>query len=121
MKDKILVVEKGKEWRSFYKHELEAAGYYVVTATDSKQALKKLQETPVDLIVFDFMKPAANEFDYLQKMMEVNRNAKVVINTDYLDYQSDFQSWVADAFLSKSSDLTQLKNTIDNFLHSQPD
>lgn len=118
MKDRILVVERGKELRNLYKQELEAAGYNVTTATNSKQALKKLQQDAVDLIVFDFMKSGENEFDCLQKMIEVNRNMRVVINTDHLDYQSNFQSWVADAFLSKSPDLTQLKNTIDNFLHN---
>jgi len=31
--------------------------------------------------------------------------------------KSDFQSWVADAYLTKSSDISELKNTIDSILH----
>jgi hypothetical protein len=49
--------------------------------------------------------------------MEIHRRVKVVINTAYSVYQGDFHSWAADAFLTKSSDLAELKNTIAGMLH----
>jgi len=34
------------------------------------------------------------------------------LNTAYSNYKDDFMSWAADAYVVKSSDLTQLKTTI---------
>jgi hypothetical protein len=47
----------------------------------------------------------------------MNRNVKVGINTADPSYKMDFNSWAADAFLVKSSDLSELKNTIEGVLH----
>jgi len=49
--------------------------------------------------------------------LKVTNKMKVVINTSHVEYKSDFQSWVADAYLTKSSDISELKNTIDGILH----
>lgn len=118
MSEKILVVEGEKELRYLYQDELQAVGYSVITAANGKGALEKLREEPVDLILLDLVLPDGSGFDYLEKFVTAKRNVKVVINTDYPNYKGDFHSWVADAFLTKSSDLSELKNTIDSVLHS---
>lgn len=118
MTEKILVVEGEKKLRYLYQSELQAIGYDVITAANGKGALEKLKQEPVDLIVLDLVLPDGTGFDYLEKFVTVKRNVKVVINTDYPNYKGDFHSWVADAFLTKSSDLSELKNTINSVLRS---
>jgi DNA-binding NtrC family response regulator len=119
MTDKILVVEDEEKLRRLYEMELEEEGYEVVTAADGRGALEKLNKEPVDLVVLDLELSDGLGLGYLQEFMDIKRNVKVVINTAYPSYKMDFHSWAADAFLIKSSDLTELKQTIYNMLHSK--
>lgn len=118
MNDKILIVEDEQNLRRLYQTELEEEGYDVLTAADSEGALEKLKNVPVDIVVLDLKFPEGSGLEYLQEFMHVKRHVKVVINTAYPMAKWDFRSWVADAFLIKSSDLTELKNTINQMLHS---
>ncbi len=117
MDEKILVVEGGKKLRELYQTGLKDAGYKVEIAADGQHALKKLKREPVDLIVTDLVLPDGAGFDLLHRFLKVTNKMKVVINTSHVEYKSDFQSWVADAYLTKSSDISELKSTIDGILH----
>lgn len=116
MPDKILVIEDEKNLRRLYRSELREAGYQVLTAADGQGALQKLRKEPVDLIVLDLKLPDGSGLDYLQDFLLVKRDVKVVINTAYPTFKWDFHSWAADAFLVKSSDLSELKDTIKSVL-----
>jgi len=116
MKKKILVVEDEKNLRRLYQSELEAEGYEVVTAANGEEALDDLKRIPIDLVVMDLMFPRGMGLGYLSNFMGLDRNLKVVINSAYPDYKLDFHSWAAEAFLTKSSDLSELKNTIQQIL-----
>ncbi|MFQ5772260.1 MAG: response regulator [bacterium] len=118
MNEKILVVEGEKALRHLYQNELQENGYEVITAANGKGALNKLKQEPVDLIVLDLVLPDGSGFEYLEKFVRVKRKVKVVINTSEHSYRNDFHSWVADAFLTKSTDLSELKNTIESVLHT---
>ena len=43
-------------------------------------------------------------------------NLPVVLNSAYTTYKNDFKSWLADAYVVKSSDMTELKATIRELL-----
>ena len=117
MDEKILVVEGERKFRELYQTGLKDAGYKVEIAADGQHALKKLKHAPVDLIVTDLVLPDGAGFDLLHRFLKVTNKTKVVINTSYIEYKSDFQSWVADAYLTKSSDISELKSTIEGILH----
>jgi len=53
-------------------------------------------------------------------MLNEKRDVKVVINTAYPSYKFDFNTWGADAFLVKSSDMTELKSTVREILTERP-
>lgn len=117
MDEKILVVEGERKFRDLYQTGLKDAGYKVAIAADGRHALKKLKHEPVDLIVMDLALPDGKGFNHLQQFLKVHDKARVVINTDHTEYKADFRSWVADAYLTKSADLSELKTTIDDILH----
>lgn len=118
MSDRILIVEGEQELRTRYQSELRALGYDVITARNGKRALEKIKDEPVDVVVLDLELPDGAGFGYLEELVSVRRKVKVVINTAYSSYKRDFHSWIADAFLTKSADLTELKNAIDSVLHT---
>ena len=54
-----------------------------------------------------------------EKYVEENNQIPVIINTAYSAYQDSFLSWCADAYVTKSSDLTPLKDTIRTVLSAE--
>ena len=112
----VLVVEDDKNQRLLYEEELTEEGYRVVTAQDGRQALQSLRDQAPDIIVLDINMPVMDGLDTLSQMMEIDSSVPVVINTAYVSYKESFTSWSADAYVVKSSDLSELKNTIRDLL-----
>lgn len=116
MGNRILIVEEEDYLRQAYQTTLEAEGYDVVTAEDEADALERIVHEPVDLVVLDLVHTAGSEPLKLQQILEYKRDVKLVISSGYGSHIWDFRSWAADVFLSKSSDLNELKNTIAELL-----
>jgi CheY-like chemotaxis protein len=112
----VLVVEDDKNQRLLYEQELKLEGYEVVTASDGKDALGKIQEQLPDLIIMDINMPKMDGIETMGKILGKNRDIPVIINTAYSNYKDNFMSWAADAYIVKSSDLSELKNTVKEVL-----
>ena len=112
----VLVVEDDKNQRLLYEQELKLEGYEVVTAADGKDALEKIQEQLPDLIIMDINMPKMDGIETMGKILGKNREIPVIINTAYSNYKDNFMSWAADAYIVKSSDLSELKNTVKEVL-----
>lgn len=112
----ILLVEDDDNQRALYEQELELDGYTIITATNGKEALQKMQEQSPDIIVMDINMPKMNGIEAIGKVLSKNKEVPIIINTAYSNYQDNFMSWAADAYVVKSSDLTELKNKIKEIL-----
>ena len=64
----ILVVDDIKTNRDLLNRRLSQDGHTVHTAVDGRDALKKLRENPVDLVLLDLMMPDLNGFEVLERM-----------------------------------------------------
>lgn len=117
MNARILVVDDEQNLQSLYQKELQAEGYDVLMVKDAQEALIQLNNESVDLVVFDLRLPEGSGLNYLQRIVDVSRNAKLIIHADYAPNAMDFNFWAADACVAKSSDLTELKILIDKILH----
>ena len=67
-----------------------------------------------DLIVMDIRMPGMDGIEAMSRILEENNELPVVINTAYSSFKDNFLSWSADAYLTKSADLSELKGTIRN-------
>lgn len=113
---KILVVEDEEGLRLLYKEELEGEGYEVITARNGKEALLELEKGRPDLIILDIVMPVMDGIEALGKIVLKDRKIPIILNTSYSGYRDDFMSWVADAYVTKSSDLEELKATVRRLL-----
>jgi len=109
---KLLVVDDEKNIRKLYETELTREGYDVVTVESAEDALEKLETDPPDLIVLDIRLEGMDGIDCLRTIMEKRRDLPVILNSAYSTYKQDFASWMADAYVVKSADLSELKTTI---------
>ena len=52
----------------------------------------------------------------LQRILERNNSIPVVLNTAFSSYRDNYLTWAADAYVTKSSDVTELLDTVKNIL-----
>lgn len=111
----ILVVEDDKNQLLLYEQELSLEGYNIIAARDGVEAVKKVRELSPDLIVMDINMPKMNGIESIGKILN-ERKIPIIINTAYSIYKDNFMSWSADAYIIKSSDLSELKNKIKELI-----
>ena len=116
MRKKILVVEDEEGLRLLYQEELETEGYEVITARNGREAIQKLEEGRPNLIVLDIVMPVMDGMEALGRIVGKDRKIPIILNTSYSGYRDDFMSWVADAYVTKSSDLEELKAKVKELL-----
>ena len=113
---KILVVEDDANQCLLYAEELRGDGYEVVTARDGKEALEAIEKDPPHLVVMDISMPGMDGIESMSRMLAQNDKLPIILNTAYATYKENFRAWSADAYVVKSSDLTELKSTIKRVL-----
>jgi two-component system chemotaxis sensor kinase CheA len=117
----ILVVDDSITTRTLEKNILEAAGYRVTTAIDGVEALNRLEEHTIDLIVSDIQMPNMNGFVFTQRVRKSDAyNSLPVILVTSLERREDREQGMlsgADAYIVKRGfDQAELLATIEQFL-----
>jgi two-component system response regulator (stage 0 sporulation protein F) len=113
----ILVVDDDEAIRTLLQEELEEEGYKVLIATNARDALKMVAAEPLDLVVLDIRMPGMDGLEALPRILGIKEGLPVIMNTAYSQYQDSFMSWAADAYVVKSSDLTELKEKIKELVN----
>lgn len=108
----ILVVDDEDHILKLYEKELSDEGYQVRTTRGGEEALRIAQEESPNLVILDIKLQNQNGLEILGGLRKLNRDTPIILNSAYSTYKSDFQSWLADAYLVKSSNLDELKRKI---------
>jgi two-component system response regulator (stage 0 sporulation protein F) len=116
VKQTILVVDDEPNIRLLYEKELQQEGYGVVLAGDAREALRIMGQSRPDLVVLDIKMPGMDGIEALGRILSRDNAIPVILNSAYSSYQESFLSWSADAYVIKSSDLTELKSRIRTIL-----
>ena len=112
----VLVVDDEDHILKLYQKELTEEGYQVKTATNGEQALRMVETESPDLVVLDIKLQDQNGLEILSGLRKLGGNTPIILNSAYSVYKNDFQSWLADAYLVKSSNLDQLKKKIKELI-----
>jgi len=112
----ILVVDDDDAIRTLLKDELQDEGYQVLTATNAPEALKMVQEVALDLVILDIRMPGMDGLEALPRILGLKEGLPVILNSAYTHYQESFMSWAADAYVVKSSDLSELKAKVKELI-----
>ena len=113
----ILVVDDDEAIRTLLQEELEDEGYKVLIATNARDALKMVAAEPLDLVILDIRMPGMDGLEALPRILGIKEGLPVIMNTAYSQYQDSFMSWAADAYVVKSSDLTELKEKVKELVN----
>jgi len=112
----ILVVDDELSIRILYKEELEEDGYTVITASDGDEALRKIKSDKPDLVTLDIRMPGMDGIEVLHRIREMDKEIPVIMSTAYGEYRNDFNVWASDAYIVKTANLSELKETIGRLL-----
>jgi DNA-binding response OmpR family regulator len=115
----ILVVDDDESIRFLYREELEEEGYRLITAADGEEALRKVRRDKPDLITLDIRMPGMDGIEVLHRIREMDKEIPVIMSTAYGEYRSDFKVWASDAYVIKTANLGELKETIKRLLEEE--
>lgn len=113
---RLLIVDDERDIRHLYAAELEDEGYEVDSAGSGAEAAEKLNHQHFDLVVLDIQMKGESGLQLLQKIVKERTDLPVIPCTAFSCYKEDFSSWLADGYVVKSSDLSELKREIDRVL-----
>jgi DNA-binding NtrC family response regulator len=112
----VLIVDDEENLRELYRLELTGEGYEVLLASNGKEAMEILEERTPDVVITDIRMPEMDGIEALGKMTARHKQIPIILNTAYQTYQDDYRSWAAEAYVEKSSDLTELKKILREVL-----
>ncbi|HOP85176.1 MAG TPA: response regulator [Syntrophorhabdaceae bacterium] len=113
---KILIVDDEENIRILFKEELEDEGYAVDLASNGFEAIEKVKNNSYDLVVLDIKMPGIDGIQTLNEIKKINTNQPVILCSAYGEFRQDFSSWASDAYVVKSADTKELKQTIAKIL-----
>ncbi len=116
MAKKILVVDDEEHVRQLFKEELSEEGYEIILAADGPEAIRLVDEAQPDLVTLDIRMPGMDGIEVLRVLKEKKRDLPMIMVTAYPEYKHNFGVWASEAYVVKSGDLKDLKDTIKRVL-----
>ena len=114
---KIMIVDDEPTIRRLYQKEFSEDGFEVVLASSGQDALDRAEsEKSLDLVILDIKMEDKDGLEVLDELRGKFKGLPVILNSAYSTYKNDFTSWLADAYLVKSPDLSELKEKVRELL-----
>jgi two-component system response regulator (stage 0 sporulation protein F) len=118
MKDvKVLLVDDEENIRFLFREELEEEGYQIELASNGFEAIEKVKSSKFDLVVMDIKMPGMDGIQALNEIKNLYKDLPVILCSAYGEFKQDFSSWISDAYVVKSADTTELKQTIKRLMN----
>ena len=114
---KLLIVDDEKDILKLYEKEFSEEGYQVMLAQSGEEALRIAQTDDINLVILDIKMKGKDGLETLGELRKNNKARPIILNSAYSTYKGDFQSWLADAYVVKSPDLTSLKKRVKSLLN----
>jgi len=112
----VLIVDDDDHQRLLYRETFADEGYDVLEARNATEALAEVRKGRADVVVLDINMPGVDGLDALAAIHGIDRRLPIVLNSAYAAYRDQYVSWIADAYVVKSSDLTELRAAVRDVL-----
>lgn len=119
MSSKVLIVDDEPHLRLLYETELRRSGFETMTASNAAQGLEFVETMKPDLVILDIRMAGMDGIEALQRIIERDNSIPVILNTAFSSYKDNYLTWAADAYVTKSSDVSQLIGTVNEVLEAR--
>jgi len=118
---RLLVVEDDDEMRAYLEEELAERGYVVLGAAGGQEALDRVAQTAVDVVITDLMMPEMKGSEVLANLHARDRDLPIVIITAFGSIDSAVDAIKAGAYhyLAKPFRFEQLLATVEGALRER--
>ncbi|MCC6849376.1 MAG: response regulator [Deltaproteobacteria bacterium] len=113
---RLLLVEDDDHQRLLYREDLETEGYEVFEERDGSRVLAAIERHAPDAVVLDINMPGPDGLTTLARIHDKHHRLPVILHSAYSAYHEQFRSWLADAYVTKSSDPTGLRTAVRSAL-----
>jgi two-component system cell cycle response regulator DivK len=119
-KSTVLYVEDNPDNRSLIRRVLEAEGYTVVEAINAKQALEKLENNQIDLVLMDINMPDMDGYTLTARIKTIEKFSGIPIvavtaNVMRGDREKSLGAG-CDGYIQKPIDIDTLSQQIERFI-----
>ncbi|MEE9524348.1 MAG: response regulator, partial [Thermodesulfovibrionales bacterium] len=113
--DSILVVDDDETALDVTVSLLEETGYSVIPCSDGIEAINKIKEENVDVVLSDIRMPNISGIDLLKKINDYNSDVPVILMTGYADLDIAIEAIKRGAydFITKPYQLESLQHSIE--------
>jgi two-component system, response regulator, stage 0 sporulation protein F len=115
---RLLFIDDEEGFLELYRSAFSRDGFAVETTTTIEGARDRLAQGGIDLVILDIRLGETSGLALLKEIKAKDSRMPVVLSTAYARYQDDFSSWLADAYVVKSSELEELKQAVRRCLRN---
>jgi two-component system, response regulator, stage 0 sporulation protein F len=112
----ILFADDEVSLLTLYAEEFSDEGYNVILAKNGKEAVEKFRKEKPDLLVMDINMPVMDGIECMHVILGMSRQTPIILNSAFPQHKNEYLTWGAEAFVVKSSDLTELKEKVKEVL-----
>ena len=113
---KVLIVDDEKDFVEIFSLRLETQGEKVFTAFSGKEAVKVLEQKPIDVVILDIRMPGMDGIDTLKEIKKRYPNVEVILLTGHGSTETAVDGMKLGAFdyLMKPADFEDIKIKLEN-------
>jgi two-component system, NtrC family, response regulator PilR len=117
----ILIVDDEQSYRQLLSLVFEGDGHTIRTASNGIEALKVLQDGPVDVVISDVRMPDMDGIEMLRAIRETHPDLGIVFMTAFASVEAAREAFKlgADDFIQKPFDVEELKLIVKKTLDKQ--
>lgn len=113
---RILIIDDDPSIQLLYEEELSEEGYDVISSDGEKDVLQLIDAKRPDIILLDLILGSRSGLSLLRDIRNTFHAIPLIVTTAYPTFKIDPKSVDADAYVTKGSDLTGLKQQIEKCL-----
>jgi DNA-binding response OmpR family regulator len=113
---RILVIDGDEGARAACCEDLRRDGHRVIPVSCASAARDAVQREMPDLVVLDVGPPSGDGLGMVGELLALGRGIRIVLHTAHMLYQDDFRSWLADAYVRKRDDTSELRKAVREVL-----
>ncbi|MBD3232286.1 MAG: response regulator [candidate division Zixibacteria bacterium] len=108
--NRILIIDKNIDDLNKYHSELVEDGYEIQKSSTREEGLESLsRDKSLDLVLLGMETGSEGGFQLLRDIRKKQPEIPILLLCEHTNFKRDFRSWLADDYLTKTSNIESLK------------